>query len=513
MNVRKIARLLLHPGQSLSERAARSGMWLLGTNLTERVIAFVRSIILARLLIPEDFGIVGIAYLVLGGLGIFFVTGFNKALVQRKGNIEAYLDTAWVVQVVKGIILALILFGVAPLAASFYENPTILPITRVIAISCLFEGFKNIGLVYFTKELDFRKLFVYEASSILVGVVVSVVAAIILRNAWAIVFGALGAGLVKCITSYLLHPYRPRFHFQMGQARELFTFGKWIYASSLVVFISLQADSAFLGKILGIAALGFYQVAYSYAKMPGLAFGMIQRVAFPTYSKLQDNIPMLRDTYLKILRLVSCLAIPLAVGIAIMAPGFTKILLGDKWMPMVPALQILSIMMMIKTTTDTCAALFNAKGRPDLTFKMTLVRAVSLAAFIYPLTMLWDMQGTATAVGLSVLVSASIWVWGSVKLGVLHAVDFYKNLFPPLLGTAVMAGVISALGLVINQLEPAGFAISIIGGIAVYFGFIYLTKNFLGYEFFNDVRVIFNALKLGNGSKPDVEGVSYDDPY
>ena len=513
MNARKIAKFLLHPGQSLSERAARSGMWLLGTNLTGRMIALVRSIILARLLFPEDFGTVGIAYIVMGAMAIFFVTGFNRALVQKKGNIKDYLDTAWVVQVAKGVVLGLIVFGVAPLAASFYENPSILPITRVIAISCIFDGFRNIGLVYFTKELDFRKLFIYESCSILADVVVSVVAAFIMRNAWAIVFGSLAANLVKLISSYVLHPYRPRFHFQMARARELFTFGKWIYASTLVVFLSTQADSAFLGKILGITALGFYQLAYSYAGIPGRVFGIIQRVAFPTYSKVQDNKQVLRDAYLKILRLVSCLTIPVAAGIALVAPGFTQIILGDKWMPMVPALQILSIILMIKTTTDTCAALFNAKGRPDLNFKMVLLRVVSLAALVYPLTRLWEMEGTALAVGLSVVISATIWVWGTVKLGVLRPVDFYKNLVPPVLGTAIMAGVIYALGLAINQLEPAGFVISIIVGIIVYFGFVYLTRNLLGYAFFNDVRDIFNALKLGTSSKPDTEGAPYDTSY
>ena len=145
---------LVHPGPRLSQRVVHAGLWSFAIRITMRLMAFSRTVILARLLAPDDFGLMGIALLMLSLLTIFTQTGFDSALVQRKGDIQPYLDTAWTVRLVRGALLALLLVLAAPLLASFFNAPAATQIIRVMAISAFLSGLVNIGVVYFEKELQ-----------------------------------------------------------------------------------------------------------------------------------------------------------------------------------------------------------------------------------------------------------------------------------------------------------------------------------------------------------------------
>jgi len=497
LGIRKRVTNLLKPGEGLAQRAARSGVWVYATNIAEQVFSFSRVIILARLLSPYDFGLVGIALLAVAVLDVLTVTGFEQGLIQKKGDIKSYLDTAWSVAVVRGVILALVLFGVAPLVSTFFESPAVLPILRVTAIYCLLHGLTNIGIVYFRKELDFGKQFIYRLSGTVADLAVAVTAALILRSAWALVFGLLAASAVRCVVSYIIHPYRPRFNFQLGQAKELFKFGKWLLASSIVVFLATQGDDAFVSKVLGITMLGFYQMAFRLGNLAASEIGVISRVAFPIYSKLQDNIPVLRDTYLKIIRLVNFTAIPFAIGMFILAPQFTQLFLGDKWMPIVLALRIFAVSVIIRVIDGTGGALFYAVGRPDMAFKQDLARVITLAIAIYPLTMLWGMPGTALAVLLAVCASFPIWIFGSIKLGRIKIVDFLRTLLPPLISAAIMCAAIFGFGMAVDQFQWPWFLTSVAIGIGTYFGSIVFIEKISDYKVFNDMKFVLNALKSG----------------
>ena len=496
MKLRNKVKNLLKPGEGLYQRAGRSGAWVYATNIINRVFSLIRVIILAQLLTPHDFGLVGVALVAIAALSILTVTGFERALIQKKGNIEGYLDTAWSVSVMRGVILALVLFGMAPLISTFFGSPAVSSILRVVAISCVLQGLTNIGIIYFRKELEFGKQFIYQLSGTIVDMAVAITAAIIMRNAWALVFGLLAGSLVRCIVSYAIHPYRPRFNFQLEQAKELFGFGKWVLASSIVVLLATQGDDAFLGKVLGVTMLGFYQMAFRFGNLPASEVGLISTVAFPTYSKLQDNISALRDTYLRVMRLVTFAAIPLAGGIFILAQEFTQILLGDKWMPIVPALRILAISVVIRVIAGTGGALFQAKGRPDLDFKMNLGRVITLAVAIYPLTMLWGMPGTALAVLVAVCACIPIWIFGSVKLGRIRGSDFLRTLLPPLVSTAIMCAVIFGLGRSVDQFQWLWFLTSVVIGMATYFSFTLFFGRISDYKVFKDMRFILNSLRL-----------------
>jgi len=231
LRFRRLVHFLLHPGERLSQRVVHAGFWAFALRITDRLFGLARTIVLARVLSPNDFGLFGISLLALSALNTFSQTGFQAALVQKKGNIKPYLDTAWTVQVIRGFVLAGILFGIAPYVASFFGEPMAAPLLRVLGLSAVFQGLTNIGVVYFQKELEFHKRFIYMFSGTLADLGVAIPAALILRNAWALVFGLLAGNLVRMTVSYFIHPYRPRVWLDGPKVKELYTFGKWILGS------------------------------------------------------------------------------------------------------------------------------------------------------------------------------------------------------------------------------------------------------------------------------------------
>ena len=243
--------------ESLSRRVVKSGFWVFALRITDRVFYLTRLIILARILSPNDFGLLGIAMLAMLTLENFSQTGFQVALIQKKENIEDYLNSAWTIGILRGVVLFSILYFIAPYVAVFFNVPPAKPVIQVIGLSILLQAFTNIGIVYFQKELQFNKQFVYQLSGSLADFIVAVSTALILRSVWALVFGLLAGNFVRLIMSYFIHPYRPRIRLDFVKAKELFGFGKWILGSSILMFLITQGDDAFVGKFLGATMLGF----------------------------------------------------------------------------------------------------------------------------------------------------------------------------------------------------------------------------------------------------------------
>ena len=495
LSSRKVISNLKNPGDNLSQRVVRGGLWILAIQGVERLFGFIRVIILARLLAPHDFGILGIALLTVAILETFSQTGFQAALIQKKGNTDAYLNAAWTVLILRGFLLFVILFFIAPYAAIFFKVPQAKPIIQVIGLSVLLQAFTNIGVIYFRKELEFNKQFLYQLSGTLADFIVAVSAVLILRNVWALVFGLLAGNVARLIASYLIHPHRPHLSGDLRKAKELFRFGKWILGSSVVIFLAKQGDDIFLGRVLGATTLGFYRMAFRFANLPCTEIGVLSRIAFPAYSKLQDNLPKLKNAYLRIVRIVTFLIIPMSSGMFMLGPQFTQIFLGDKWMPMVPALRMLAISAMIRVMVGTGGALFSSRGRPDLDFKMNLARVITLAVTIYPLTMLWKMWGTSLAVLLAVCTCIPIWVIGSVMQANVRMKDFQRILLPPLVSTTIMVAVLFAFGIFLNQFQLAGFLTSVLVGVVTFLGFTFLIRNVSNYGIFEDIRFSLDSLR------------------
>ncbi|GAG30075.1 unnamed protein product, partial [marine sediment metagenome] len=195
--------------KTLPQKMIHGGFWISSLRIARKVFSLIRLIIIGRILAPSGFGLMGIALLTMSALETFSTFGFKQALIQKKENTDNYLDAAWTVLIIRGFVVFIIVYLVAPYVAFFFHTPEVRPIIQVLGLITFFQAFTNIGVIFFHKELEFDKVFIYRFVGISTNFIVAVVAAIVLRSVWALVLGLLAEKVVSTIISYMIHPYRP----------------------------------------------------------------------------------------------------------------------------------------------------------------------------------------------------------------------------------------------------------------------------------------------------------------
>jgi O-antigen/teichoic acid export membrane protein len=303
----------------------------------------------------------------------------------------------------------------------------------------LITGFKNIGVLFFIKKLEFNKQFIYELSGTLFDLSIAITLAFILRNVWALIWGGLAGNLIRLLMSYLLHPYRPKLKIDKSKAKDLFCFGKWIVGSGIIGFLLNQGDDIFVGKMLGVTSLGIYQMAYLLSNLPATEIThVISQVTFPAYSKLQNNIPKLRSLFLKVLRLTIFFSAPIAGGIFILIPEFIRLVMGTKWMPMVPVMQILVLAGLVRSLAATTGPIFCAVGQPEIETKWQAIRLIILAILIYPFTVHWGLIGTSIIVLINIFIATISYCVTVLRITECTSQSLMKSIILPLVNMIIM---------------------------------------------------------------------------
>ena len=403
--ITRSARWLLSSAGPLQERVLRSGVWLVAGDAAARAAGMLKVAILGRLLSPSDFGLMGVAVVLLGWLDYFTQTGITAALIQWPGTIGAYLDVAWTIQVLRGVGLAAIIAAVAPLWARFFDAPGAADVIRLAALVPLLRAFVNPAVVYLRKEVDFRREVLWRLSGVTAGLVVAIPAALAWRNVWALVSSVVAAQAVETACSYLIEPYRPRLRPDPAQMRELFRLGRWFFWANVVSFVGLQLDSLGVGKILGATALGFYQMAHQLAFLPASQLGThVQGVIFPAFSKLAAEVDLRRALF-RTLTLVASAVIPVAFFMTLFADPVVVLVLSQKWRPIAPVVKALAWAGAAAALTKVTGPLLQAAGRPELQVRASVQETLVLAVLLYPLTRVFGISGAALAV-----LIASLWL-------------------------------------------------------------------------------------------------------
>jgi lipopolysaccharide exporter len=478
------------PRRSLSSRAVRGASWIVVGKIIARSLTLLNMIILARLLDPRDFGLFGIVMIAVATMETFSKTGFSVALIQQKHDVEKYLDTAWTVQALRSVILSLLLTSIAPALASFFSEPRVIHMARVIAVSVLLNGLINVGILYFQKELEFHKDFIFNTVSSITSFIVGVYMAYRYRSVWALVYAELAGAIFRVIVSYMLHPYRPSIRLDMAKAKEMFGYGKWVFACSITIYCGSKMDDLMVGKMLDTTALGIYLYGYTISLLPIQEVTYtIHNVAFPSYAKMQGDHDRTMSAFNRLFQLSTFLSIPACVGMALIAPAFVEIVLGQKWLSVVPPLQILLMAQLIKSINSTGSPLFMGVGLPQYEFYMQFARTIALAFLLYPLIKWLGLAGASWAVVGSAIVMFACFYYSIEKLTGLDIYAMGNRLIPPTVGTLLMAlFVYKALQIfdfegvheIIGGLKLAAV---IIPGIIVYFVVaIYISKK-LHYDY------------------------------
>ncbi len=460
------------PGDSLLDRAVTGGLWEGATNVVDRSIHLATLVVLARLLDPEAFGLMGMTLLVLHGVNRFTRLGIDESLIQHQADsIDEYLDTAWTLNVARGVLLCAFIVLVAPLFAAFFDRPDLVDLVRVIAIAPLVAGFGNPGIVYLDRELAFHRYFVYRVGTRIAASAVGVGYALTFGTVWALVAAVVVNRVVALPLSYLVHSYRPALAYDHDRAREMLGYGRWILASTLLAFLAAWGDDAFLGWYLGAAALGVYQLAYRLSNAPATEIShTVSRAVFPAYAKLQDDPETLRRGYLLTLNLVALVTVPATVGIVTTAPVFVSAALGPQWGDVVVPLQVLAVYGLIRSIRTTTVPLFRAVDQPQRETQVRVAKLVAVVVFIYPATAAYGAVGTGLAIIASGLVALPLSGYLAMGVADLRLGQLGRRLAFPVAGSALMAGCVLALRRAFSFAPPVEFVLLVVAGVVTYAG-------------------------------------------
>ncbi|RJR29997.1 lipopolysaccharide biosynthesis protein [Candidatus Microgenomates bacterium] len=380
------------------KEAVKGVGWVGAFRVTTRGVSFVRTIVLARVLAPAQFGVFGIATLVLSLLEILTETGVNVVLIQKRQSADEYINTAWIVSIVRGLFIAFLLVILAPFIAAFFNSSESETLVYLISLVAIIRGFINPSIVNMQKNLQFGREFWFRFVIFAFDSFVAVVVSLMTRSATGMVIGLIAGSLLELAMSFVLIKPRPKFIFEAKKLGEVVGAGKWVTTAGVFQFGFRQGDDAVVGKILGETQLGFYQVAYKISTLPiSEVTDVFNRVVFPVYTKIAHEKQRLRRAFIKTTAVVFLLSSVMGIFLFLLSDYIVPFVLGDQWLPVVPLVKILSIFGIVQAVSNSAnSLLLAAEGQKQLT-NTTFVSVVAMLAAIIPLTRAYGLIGASLA--------------------------------------------------------------------------------------------------------------------
>ncbi len=396
-------------------KAIQGGKWSGLGLVVQKIIGFGTFFVLARLLAPDDYGAITIILMFVGALETFSTPGFANAIIQRRGDTNAYLDVYWTFNLLRALGIAILIYFVAPFAGAFFHitDPRVVTLLRFSGLLSVIQALSNLGSIFFFKTLDFKTLFIRDLSGQLAFIAVAIPIALANPSVLALFAGYIAQNIAGVIVGYAYHPNRPKFSFQFGRLRDLSSYGGWVMAQNALGQVNYLVESSIVGRFSGPANLGLYSRANSIASLPSSAlFTIVTKVGFPAYARIQGDMQKLRDGFLRSFDIALLTMIPFLVIILLFGEPLTQILLGAKWLGMVSAMKVLVIALTFEGLAVITYPLLDGAGFPDVRFKMSVAQFSISAPLLLVLTRYFSIFGAATAMlinGFALALIASYW--------------------------------------------------------------------------------------------------------
>ena len=421
----------------IRSKAAKGAVWMVLFKMIDRGIGLLSTLILARVLAPESFGVIAMATSFMALLELLSAFGFDMALIQRGDATRDHYDTAWTFSVVLGVVIGVLMASLSVPIGHYYQRPDLWPVLCTLAVGSVLQGFNNVGTVAFRKDLEFHKEFRFLLTKKLVTFPLTIGLAFLLRNHWALVAGMVTGRATDLLLSYRLHPYRPRLC--LKAAGDLLHFSKWLLFLNSLMFLRDRSADFVLGRFGGAGSLGLFSVSYELANLPATELvAPINRAVYPAYAKLASEPDALRREYLSIMGMIALIAIPAVAGTAATAPLIVPLLLGAKWLAAIPILRILAFFGISQVMWSNAYALCLAKGRGDVFSRLNGAYVVILIALLLFLSPKYGAVGAAYGYVIAALSTLPVGIAVVLRLLSIRAFEFLREMWRPLIGAALM---------------------------------------------------------------------------
>lgn len=450
------------------------------SNIFSNLLSFLITAILARLLLPSAFGIVGMANLFIGIMAVINELGLSAAIIQRKEITEDHLSTAFWPNLFEGVLLCAITILFSRLIAAFFENSLVQPVLVLLSVNFVISSLSIVHGALLRRNLDFKRISAANVISTLVLGIVSVSMALSGYGVWSIVLGTISGGASGTLMLWFLCPWRPSVKFNLRSFRGLFDFGINILGIRVLGYLRSNVDYLIVSQFLGSSALGYYTLAYNLMVFPMTRIsGGIFEVVFASFSRIQEDNLRLRRAYLKTITYITVVTFPLVVGMFITAPELIRTVYGEKWSNSILPLQIMCVAGLIKSVGTTLGPVLRSKGRPDIELKWNMLVLIFLTVAIVIGTR-YGIAGVALGVTLTTLGNFPLIQSITNSLIDLKVRDYLSSLQPATLCSASMAVGLMAYRQINTTLlglsDPLLLVSSIVVGAIIYLGVLWLTS-------------------------------------
>lgn len=467
---------------SLRSQALSGLRWSASVRLASQVFTWAITLVVIRLLTPADYGLLAMATVFVSFLAMFSELGLGAAVVQKADVDHRLLKRVFGVVLVIHFSLAALLALAAPLIAAFYTEPKVVPVIRVLSLQFIVAAFAVIPDAQLQRRMEFRNRSLLDLSGTIIASFTTLTMAFAGAGVWALVMGSLLSQIWKTIGINWLSPFMNWPNFSVKEMRPLLRFGGHITAAQVFWMFYLQVDVLICAKLLGNEVLGFYSVAMQLATLPSQRIsGLINQVAFPAFSRMQQDPHKIGENILIGTRILSFFAFPILWGISSVAPEIIEVMLGAKWLPSVVPLQVLALIIPLRMVGNFLQTAVQGIGRTDIVLHNAIWGAV-IAPLVFFAGVRWGgLIGLSLAwLVVSPLVSLQGMMRSLPAFG-LRLTQLAMAMVPAAVAGSVMYGAVTVTRhmFVAGQIGPLGLSVMVVIG-AIAYCFVSFGLNFKG---------------------------------
>jgi lipopolysaccharide exporter len=413
-----------------------------GGTLFERLARLARNMVLARLIAPDQFGMMAIVLAVVALFEALLEVGIGQAVIQNeRGNTPEFLNVAWWLSGIRGVLLFVVAAALSPVVARIYDNPDLTPLLLVAFSTMVFSGFTSPRVWALQRQFRFGVNVVVVQGAGLLGTVFTIILGLQLHNVWALVLGTVFESFARCVLSYILCPIRPRLPLDRRALRELLQFTLGMAGLPLLTYLVMNADVVVLGWVASASELGLYSLAVSLAAFPLMVFSkVVQPLAVPLFVSFQHDNEGLCSVFLRVTRLVWLFGLPMATCMAVFSEPLLVLVYGRPEFALVaPAFSIYAVFVVTYMAGMVSFSVYLAIAQPGLQRRFTVVRAVLIVISLYPLSLLLGGTGASLALLVSIVVAMGVQLFNMRRVIGLPILGYLATIRAGVLAAGIVA--------------------------------------------------------------------------
>ncbi|HPP75445.1 MAG TPA: lipopolysaccharide biosynthesis protein [Armatimonadota bacterium] len=433
--------------------------WTFSSAVTVRAMQFLVTVVLARLLAPSAFGLFALGTMIITAITLFRDLGLGQSLIYHKTDVQKNAETTFLMSAVFGLLSWGAVFVASPLLAKLFGGPDLIWPLRVMSFSVVLTSLATVPSVLLEKELEFKKRALPEFAMGISYAAAALILAVKGFGVWSLVGGHLAMSAASLIVTWLVAGWKPAASFHRESAKKTLNFGKHLMAASVLFLAFFYIDHAAIGRWLGVTALGYYSIAFTICNLPATNIThVVNKVMYPTYSKLNEDMAALRKAYTRTVKSIAMLSFPIACWLFMASEDFVLGFFGPKWSPAIPLFKILALYGMFRSIGATAGSVFMAVGEPKWVYRLNFLQIAIAAPLVYPVAIKFGTIGVATLFTVAYTTGTSLALWKVVQILEMTVWEYFK-----MFQSSFIASVATVIGsfLVAALILPSGVTTAI----------------------------------------------------